>query len=251
MDNGSGERFLQSITPLFSQSGICVAFTGRIPNVTFITKNDKMIDKGAKLYDDIMGSKANVVVAYGESYSVTLLRWFSPLLELQYVKRAPKGKVWIITAEMEFTSFYYQRDWDTEILNGALSFTVHSNELPRFPQFVESNNPSRTSADGFIKDFWEHAFDCMFPNLVQGNVPENICTGEEKLESLPGCFFEEKMTGPSYSIYNAVSAVAHALHAMASSGLRRGTMAQKVRLTLQSPHLWQVTILAPSCARVA
>ncbi|XP_060110650.1 vomeronasal type-2 receptor 26-like [Heteronotia binoei] len=55
---------------------------------------------------------------------------------------------------------------------------------------------------------------------VQGTKTVKInetCTGEERLESLPEHLFELHMTGYSYSIYNAVYAVAHSLHAMYSS----------------------------------
>ncbi|XP_053120294.1 vomeronasal type-2 receptor 26-like [Hemicordylus capensis] len=143
-----------------------------------------------------------------------------------------------MTAQIELTSAYYQKDWDTEIFHGAISFTIHSRELPRFRPFLESRRPSSTRSDGFIRDFWKQAFDCEFSNTVEGE--GNICTGEEKLESLPGPFFEMSMTGHSYSVYNAVYAVAHALHAMSSSRLKQRAMVDGRELKLQIQQLWQL-----------
>uniref|UniRef100_A0A670YRI4 G-protein coupled receptors family 3 profile domain-containing protein n=1 Tax=Pseudonaja textilis TaxID=8673 RepID=A0A670YRI4_PSETE len=40
------------------------------------------------------------------------------------------------------------------------------------------------------------------------------CTGKENLQNLPTYMFEMSMTGESYNIYNAIYAVAYALHAM-------------------------------------
>ncbi|XP_053216078.1 vomeronasal type-2 receptor 26-like [Podarcis raffonei] len=235
----NGDRFLQTVLPLFAKSGICFAFIQRSQTFSFVTKINDMMKRGAKIHDAIIDSNANVVVLYGESYTIALLRWFPYLSEQENIRNKPKGIVWIITAQADLTSMVYQRTWDTEIIHGSLSFTIHSNDLPIFQQFVASRNPSSTTGDGFIKDFWQQTFGCVFLTADAGEVNGDICTGEEKLESLPGTFFETIMTGHSYSIYNAVYALSHALHAMSSSRVKHGAMVDKGQ-KYQNQHLWQL-----------
>ncbi|XP_025031616.1 vomeronasal type-2 receptor 26-like [Python bivittatus] len=81
--------------------------------------------------------------------------------------------------------------------------------------------------------------------MIDGNA-ERICTGEENLETLSNSVFETTMSGFSYSIYNAVYAVAHALKVIYSSKLKEGRIIDENRLNffLQSP--WQV-LLFVSC----
>ncbi|XP_053216085.1 vomeronasal type-2 receptor 26-like [Podarcis raffonei] len=163
-DNDNGERFVQSVVPPFSQRGICFAFIERSQTFTVVTDINDMFNKGGKIHDKIIDSKAHVVVAYGESYGTALLRWFPYLSGQEHIKNKSKGIVWIITAQTDLTSMVYQRNWDTEIIHGSLSFTIHANDLPGFQEFVRSRNPSSATGDGFIKDFWQQAFGCVFPN---------------------------------------------------------------------------------------
>nr|XP_056720275.1 vomeronasal type-2 receptor 26-like [Euleptes europaea] len=222
------------------QGGICVAFIEKSPRFSFVTEVEDMIQKGMEIYDKVMSSTSNVVVVYGDAHSIAFLRWLPYLKELEQGPMTPKGRVWITTTHMELTSFTYQRAWDLDIIHGTLSFTVHSADVPGFKQFVESRDPSSSNSDGFIQDFWEHAFDCVFPNRSLGKEEEVICTGEEKLESLPKPFFEMSMTGHSYSIYNAVYAVAHALHAMASSRFKYRAIMDGGGWKLHIQQVWQL-----------
>ncbi|XP_062992864.1 vomeronasal type-2 receptor 26-like [Elgaria multicarinata webbii] len=225
MNDDNGERFVQSVFSEFSQNGVCFAFIERIPKYSFDDKFQEMLQQGIKIYDQVMGSNAIALVVYGGSNSIVFLRWFPYLSGLEEVLNKPKGKVLIITAQMELVSFLYQRDWDTELFHGALAFTLHSNDPPGFKSFLENTNPFSTKGDGFIKDFWKQAFDCVFPNTVLGNVENgDICTGEEKLENLPAPFFEMSMTGHSYSIYNAVYALGYALDTLFASRLKNTVM---------------------------
>ncbi|KAL8176504.1 UNVERIFIED_CONTAM: hypothetical protein K2H54_035703 [Gekko kuhli] len=103
-------------------------------------------------------------------------------------------------------------------LNGTLSFALHTNVVPGFDDFLDSISPSWFPDTIF---FWEAAFNCSFPKANQPSQTLPICSGREKLSSLPGTVFETRMSGESYSIYNAAYTVAHALHALhASTGKR-------------------------------
>ncbi|XP_060137214.1 vomeronasal type-2 receptor 26-like [Zootoca vivipara] len=237
-DKTPGLSFYQ-VAPQKPQHGVCFAFLEKMPKFTFATEGYDMLEQGTKIHEKVMSSRANVVLAYGESYSMAFFLWLPYLSELEYVKTKPRGRVWITTAQLEFSSLVFQKTWDTKIFHGALAFAIHSNDEPRFHQFVKSRKPSSTTEDGFIRDFWQQAFACVFPNPDEGDAEEDVCTEEEQLESLPGSFFEKSMTGHSYSIYNAVYAVAHALHAMSLSGVKYRAVLNAKGQELQKQKLWK------------
>ncbi|XP_054850043.1 vomeronasal type-2 receptor 26-like [Eublepharis macularius] len=240
VDDENGERFVQSVAEVFPQHGICISFVEKSPKSTFASDIPEKLQQGANIYDTVMGSKVNVCLFYGESYSVIYLRWMPELSELENVPWKGQGKVWILTSQMELNSFVYQRTWDTDIIDGALSFTIHSSDPHGFQQFVVNRSPSRSKGDGFIRDFWQQAFGCTFPISTLDNIKGNICTGAEKLEDLPGPFFEMSMTGHSYSIYNTVYAVAYALQDMSSSQLRPREITRGGTLKQTNSKWWQL-----------
>nr|XP_056720282.1 vomeronasal type-2 receptor 26-like [Euleptes europaea] len=246
-DNDDGERIVQSLLPEFSKHGICFAFIGYCPGGTFYTEVPHTFEQGAKIHAQIMGSKAKAFVAFGESYSVNDLMWLPYLSNGENMPWKAKGKVWILAAPMEFSLYVYQRVFDTDEIHGILAFQVHSSNLPGFHKFVERRNPYNTEGDGFIQKFWHHVFDCKFPNQIQGQEMREeaeICTGQEKLESLSAGFFEMSMTGHSYSIYNAVYAVAHAIHAMLSFTARHGRVINPENLNIPGQEQWQLLVPA-------
>ncbi|XP_067326606.1 vomeronasal type-2 receptor 26-like [Anolis sagrei] len=233
-----GERFVKTVLPVFSRGGICFAFIERIDTLTVVAEMGDRLKNGAKTHDKIIESKANVVVIYGETFVIDFLRWFPYLSDHEHMTK--KGKLWIIPAQMELNSMVYQKNWTTDIIHGALAFTIHSNDLPGFKLFAEKRNPSNTKRDGFIVDFWQQVFGCVFPYRVCGGVTGDTCTGQEKLDSLPGVLYEISMTGHSYSVYNAVYAVAYALHAMSSYRFKHKSMADGRDFKLENQHPWQV-----------
>ncbi|XP_066486345.1 vomeronasal type-2 receptor 26-like [Tiliqua scincoides] len=243
-DDDNGERFVQNVLAEFPPNGICFAFLERILTV-YVGNLFNLLSWMQKIYHFLMEHKANVLVMHDEN--IIHMRWLLYLPEMELVTVEPKGKVWILTVQLELTALPYQRNWDIQTIHGALAFTVHSNQVSGFSQFLRTRNPFLTTEDGFIRDFWQQAFDCVFPEQSVKKKADNIgeveqmnCTGEEQLENLPGPMFELSMTGYSYNVYNAVYAVAHALHAMQSGEWKHRAMVATGRLKLQDLQPWQL-----------
>ncbi|KAF7236813.1 hypothetical protein EYD10_16464 [Varanus komodoensis] len=238
MDNDNGERLLQMVVPLFSEGGVCFAFIEKTPELGLGRDMKDILNKGAKIHDTIVDSTAKVLMVNGESYSMAFLRFLPYLSEREHVTNAPIGKVIIVTAQVELTSLVVQRNWNTDFFHGALAFKIQSNHVLGFQQFLKAKTPSSSKGDGFIRSFWQQAFSCVFPDQFLDN--GNMCTGDEKLERLPATFFEMSLTGHSYNVYNAVHVVAHALHALSSSGLKRKGMVTRGGQMIQNQAQWQL-----------
>ncbi|XP_060138027.1 vomeronasal type-2 receptor 26-like [Zootoca vivipara] len=212
--NVSGERFIHTLKTLLSQKGICLAFSERTVKTAYLAEYYAMYSQWIHIYQVIMENKAKVVVVYGETESMLSLRIMVALGAMDNGTKTQEGKVWILTAQLDFTALTYQMSWDMQIFQGSLSFAVHSNVVQGFKTFLQVQNPFEANRNGFLKQFWAQVFICSFPNSSTEEQTSDTCTGEEKLENLPSSGFEMSITSHSYSVYNAVYAVAHALHAM-------------------------------------
>ncbi|XP_029142328.1 vomeronasal type-2 receptor 26-like [Protobothrops mucrosquamatus] len=234
------ERFIQNRLSMFSELGICFDFIECLPQMMYGNAAAEMIENADKVYKIIMKSTAIAIILSAEITGTMTLRIMIYLCNYDNIPKERKAKVWIMTAQMEFTSIRMQRQLPIDFLHGALSFAIHSKKLTDFQQFMEKRNPNVEKDDGFIRDFWKDAFECSFSSDITDGNAERICTGEEKLETLPNSVFETTMNGHSYSIYNAIYAVAHALKYMRSSKLKGGRIMDERRwkLFLQSP--WQL-----------
>ncbi|XP_054850232.1 vomeronasal type-2 receptor 26-like [Eublepharis macularius] len=221
VDDETKEEFLQEIIPIFSQNDICIDFLTSFPAITFASGIALKLAEGVETYKMVMQSTANILVLHGEIQTMIILRLFLQLPELEDIPVKAKGKIWILTAQMDFTSLPFQRNWNISFIHGAISFAIHSVELSRFQKFLQEKSLTSEQEDGFIRHFWQQAFLCSFSKFAVDKEDGEICTGEEKLEALPRSVFETITTAHSYSIYNGVYAVAHALQDMLFSRFNR------------------------------
>nr|XP_028560727.1 vomeronasal type-2 receptor 26-like [Podarcis muralis] len=238
VDDNSGEQFIQTLEPLLSQNGICSAFTQRITNQHDLMNVRAFYVSASIIYPAFSESKVSIFVIYGDSMTILWVNAYVLLGFPSYNEGTSLGKVWVMTAQLDFTLTGVQNVWDFQLFEGALSFTIHSAEIQGFKDFLQIVKPGWNQEDGFLKDFWEQAFNCLFPDSQELIEVGETCTGEERLENLPASIFEMHMTGHSYSIYNAVYAVAHALHAIESSRYKhRPIMSGK---SLQDLQPWKL-----------
>ncbi|XP_042329837.1 vomeronasal type-2 receptor 26-like [Sceloporus undulatus] len=240
VDDDSGEHFLKELKPLLSKNEICSAFIARIPQQVQLNNIFEINAGVLSIYLPFIGTKANVFVVYGETLSIMWLSYFMLLGIPGYNKTTSFERVWIMTAQIEFALTSLQMGSDLQVFQGAIAFTIHSYDLLEFKKFLQIVKPCWTERDGFLEDFWEHTFGCSFHCPMVPMDFHEICTREEKMERLPELIFEMRMTGHSYSIYNAVYAVAHAFHLMNKHRVKFRAMTGVRTVLLQDLQPWQL-----------
>nr|XP_028560663.1 vomeronasal type-2 receptor 26-like [Podarcis muralis] len=240
VDDNSGEQFLRILEPLFSRHGICSAFIKRIPQDARMEEFINNFNDASPIDVSFQERKAGTIIVYGESLTILWLRTFICSQDSGNMQNTFFGKVWIMTMQMDFILTGAARGWGFQMFQGAISFTIHTKEVPGFREFLQIIKPNWTQGEGFLKDFWEQAFDCFFPDPGVPIMDDDSCTGEERLESLPAGLFEMHMSGHSYSIYIAVYALAHALHAMYSSRSKHRQMLVGNNVEFQNLQPWQL-----------
>ncbi|XP_061447679.1 uncharacterized protein LOC133367598 [Rhineura floridana] len=217
MDDYNGDKFVKALVPLLLKYGICTAFKGEIPAISHASETFISFDSilGNAFY--LSKSSVKVLVVNAETVTISCLTIIIyTYAAVEDITATSVGKVWIMTAQWDFSADTVHRTSDMQVFDGALTFAIHLKVVPGFRKFLQILDPKSLKEDGFIQFFWEQAFSCsLFDSKDEEN--NNSCTGEENLESLPGTLFEMSMTGQSYSIYNAVHSIAHSLHTMYST----------------------------------
>ncbi|XP_054850281.1 vomeronasal type-2 receptor 26-like [Eublepharis macularius] len=240
-DYDLGDKFLRTLIPMLSQYGICIGLMAKIPVVNYAINLMEFFMNLKSLYYSLTDSTFKALIVNSDHKTVENFKlWLYSNSISEDLPETSIGKVWIMTAHWEFSSLPLFAGFDINVFHGALSFTIQSKEILAFPKFLQSLRPNFPRGNGFIKTFWEQAFNCLFDDSVEKVESSDICTGEEKLETLPGIVFEISMTGQSYSVYNSVYAIAHALHKFYTSRTKVREKVDRGRVNPPNLQPWQV-----------
>nr|XP_033818238.1 vomeronasal type-2 receptor 26-like [Geotrypetes seraphini] len=206
-------KVVQILREGIERSSGCIAFHetfphhGKIPN--------EQIEKILALIEE---SSAVNILYLNENYAFAThetFRFYSLLMP---------GKVFITIDQIEInrdTSIYFQ------MKNNTLIFKIYRSDMPNFLKFIREMKPIWLTNDASYGLNW-------WLGMCDGQCPKNIkrqCNFSKVFTPVEKSMFsshcQTEYFGSSYGVYNAVYAVAHALHDMIMSGSGNDTTRTK------------------------
>ncbi|XP_070613024.1 vomeronasal type-2 receptor 26-like [Erythrolamprus reginae] len=227
-EDDSTEHFISTLIPMLKEKEICLAFIEGLNTKDLMVALQKFLSK--------IVFKAEVIILFGDSTDiVTVLSFLKASVTYGLVRLQ---NVWILTSHWKFTMEGDPYE-NIKPLHGALQFRENSGDVSEFSHFLLSLYRLIKEGDTILLDLWEILFDCHIskPGKVLPKGRQH-CTGKENLHNVPDFLFEMSMTGESYSIYNAIYAVAHALHAIYNSRAQLAMLKLGKRISNVEP--WQI-----------
>nr|XP_033771567.1 vomeronasal type-2 receptor 26-like [Geotrypetes seraphini] len=194
-DDDSSLRAVHILQEAIEQDGGCIEFIETFGHTKFTTA-----EKKHKINKSFHTSSARVIIFYcNEDTAIYLLS------EIK-IQQLP-GKVWITTNERFIFPTYPQM---SNIMSNFFAFTTVKKNIPSFLKFVREANPLSLPADSLTELWWKSLCDSRCPKNIKRS-----CNTNETLPSKSHCF--TRYFGKSYSVYNAVYALAYAVHDMVMS----------------------------------
>ncbi|KAG6477675.1 type-2 vomeronasal receptor [Crotalus adamanteus] len=230
-ENENAEQFISILSPMLMEKEICLAFTQMVKH-DFSHEEVFKFTLHSKIWANV-----EVILSFAEP---DIVETFLLALNFYLFRQNPCPKVWILTSYWKPHTNHLQDRWRAlKNLHGSLHFRDHGGIISEFSSFLLSLDPLNPQGDMILPLWWEKVFDCEFHKPGHSFVKrKKYCTGKENLRNLPTYIFQTSMTGKSYNVYNAIYALAHALHAMYGSGSRPATM--KFGKRISSVQSWQL-----------
>lgn len=178
------------------KEGICVEF-------------EEMYKK--KLSDEEMANMANLIV---NSTSKVIIAFMSSSYFRSFLSRIVHfnitGKQWI-GSEAWVTTPDLASLKSKNILKGTIGFAIPEAKIPGLTEFLLSLKPTDAPESAYIRDFWETTFQCSLSVSNQSQY-KRLCNGSEHLRTITNDYTDMSESRTVNNVYNAVYAVAHALH---------------------------------------
>ncbi|XP_009291983.3 extracellular calcium-sensing receptor isoform X2 [Danio rerio] len=199
-DNDYGRNGISAFTKEVEKMGVCIAFVGTILRTYPQSKITEVVEM-------IKESTVKVILAFvpeGDLY---------PLMK-EVVNRNITGIQWIaseawVTAARPSTPEMFKS------FGGTVGFVVRKMAMLKLRPYLENISPYSPTQSAFVSDFWETVVGCK-PCLncepsANSTLNGQMCTGQEKL-TFTDKFFDVTQVRVTYNVYQAVYAIAHAIH---------------------------------------
>uniref|UniRef100_A0AAY4DP27 G-protein coupled receptors family 3 profile domain-containing protein n=1 Tax=Denticeps clupeoides TaxID=299321 RepID=A0AAY4DP27_9TELE len=191
-----GLNAAQSFHQDISEFG-CVAFYEILPK-------DNDITEIRRIMGVIQRSTSNVVVVFSTA------SYLLPLMD--EVAQQNVTRQWI-ASEAWSTSPMFLTPRLLPFLKGTLGIAIRRGEIEGLREFLLSLQPDNDPNNGLVREFWEDMFDCRFKaEEAEIQTEGRVCTGNEDLTATDNAYSDVSELRPSYNVYKAVYALAHALH---------------------------------------
>nr|XP_033818241.1 vomeronasal type-2 receptor 26-like [Geotrypetes seraphini] len=203
-DDDHSVRAVQILREGIERSGGCIAFHEPFPHHGRIP--DKQIKKIMTLIRD---SSAAIILYFNENFAFKIY----DILRFYFLIKP--GKVFITTEKIEINR---EVSLQLQFNNNSLIFTSHKRDMPDFLKFVREMEPLWLShRDYYGLNWWASLCDSQCPKNIKRQCNyTKLYTPQEKDQFSYHC--HSTHFGSSYSVYNAVYAVAQALHDMIMTG---------------------------------
>ncbi|XP_075466118.1 vomeronasal type-2 receptor 26-like [Ascaphus truei] len=209
-DDESGVKASQILQKRITQNGGCVEFNEFVPLRVKLEEGKRI-----KIINIMKKSTSQVIIVYGNSDYMSTIN-----IIMYAISDAVPEKVWIITSQWDVSSGLYFNFLPLAPFNGSLAFTPHYNGIPGFEQFLVTFNPDLLPGHMLTLGAWFELHSCNW--ITKPMYDTDRCTRNEKIENSSYPNFYTDISVYSCSIYNAVYALAHALHNMYSYNNEQG-----------------------------
>uniref|UniRef100_A0A672Q095 Olfactory receptor C family, h1 n=1 Tax=Sinocyclocheilus grahami TaxID=75366 RepID=A0A672Q095_SINGR len=197
-DNDYGNNGMATFVEVAEREGVCIEYSEAISRT-----NSK--EKIAKVVEVIKKGTAKVLVAF-------LAQGEMDVLLEEIIRQNVTGIQWV-GSESWITARYLATKIVSEVLDGAVGFTISKSKIPGLREFLLKVNPSQNPSNALLREFWEMAFGChLFPSISSKTEHEKFCNGSENMSNMSNEFTDVSELRISNNVYKAVYAIAYALH---------------------------------------
>uniref|UniRef100_A0ACB8G7B7 Uncharacterized protein n=1 Tax=Sphaerodactylus townsendi TaxID=933632 RepID=A0ACB8G7B7_9SAUR len=227
-DTDNGERFLSTMTRMLTRNSICAVFSLILPqNVWQDNWEDVLSPDFSSKWKQV-----NVLIYYSE----TELAFFHEVTRVQSLAtkhlKLMEGKVWITTAWWDLSDTSSRSYRPREDVRTFFSFLIRTNKKATYKEF----RAFHSSANHLLR----YAFDCWYSKHVLAVRGWTRCIERTEVEIPPEAVFGDVLSGHGHTIYQAVHAVAQALHAFHLATSKNVVMAGGGKWGRHRTQRWQM-----------